>query len=104
MRVPDPRAEAPSGERMRPQRGRKNTRRWCRGKVGVEHNPAVVIPPNVYRQECRSYPHWRTGDPERWWCGHKLVCLVCGKVLKWAVLCPEKPEGMRQMWLPESEQ
>jgi hypothetical protein len=49
----------------------KNTKRWCRGKVGVEH-----------KTECRDYydtKRWGIGTTVRNW--KLLVCTVCGKEL-----------------------
>lgn len=92
-------------ERVRKGHARKDRKRWCKGKPGVEHVPEVVIPPNAMRPECREYGmRTRDGEPERWWaCGHVLACANCGKVLKFTVRCPKKPRGLRQLWLPASE-
>ena len=51
---------------------KKDTKRWCRGKVGVEHQP-----------ECYRYSDLRPSLPvrssqERW---RILACKVCGKHL-----------------------
>ena len=61
-------------ERERPQRAKKDRRRWCRGKVGVEHLP-----------ECRDYRDVkRAGFPYPLFEGWKvLVCKTCGKELAW---------------------
>jgi hypothetical protein len=50
---------------IRPPGGsRRNTKRWCRGKVGIEHKP-----------ECQT---------DKGICRHKiLVCTECGKHLDW---------------------
>lgn len=69
--------------RQRPQRSRKNTRRWCKGKVGVEH--VVETRLNKYADA-----PWRHGKPAcyraewyacRWWCNHERYCTTCGKIL-----------------------
>lgn len=52
-------------------RSSKNRKRWCRGKVGVEHTP-----------ECRDYQdvkNWRAGTMLNGW--KLLVCTACGKEL-----------------------
>lgn len=85
-----------------PHRSRKNTRRWCRGKVGVEHRPGVRMGRwGVYAQ-AQGYPacrweeksHWVyqlladkrvatwEGTGEWFWrCYHEDHCTACGKVL-----------------------
>lgn len=88
---------------------KKNTRRWCRGKVGREHEPeirytkwhdssvaagfergCVWVPFYRYR---RSEDGGRTREISRWWwsCQHELGCSVCGKILvaRLGRKCPE---------------
>jgi hypothetical protein len=48
----------------RPVAGRKDCKRWCRGKVGVEHKPVCHKRPESYLSE------WR-----------ELRCEVCGRRL-----------------------
>lgn len=59
---------------------RKDTKHWCRGKVGREHTLAIEIPPNAWRQDCR----WVTniGDRPYWSCVHVEMCTACGKQLR----------------------
>jgi hypothetical protein len=75
---------------------KKNTRRWCRGKVGVEHQLEVRLDERTtaWRQHMHPdrplcyRPDWlaqggRSGRrPESWsWmCSHIRVCTVCGKI------------------------
>jgi len=52
--------------------GKKNTRRWCKGKEGREHKP-----------KCMPHPRFLAGSAgqnlyEGWF---DLVCTECGKVL-----------------------
>ena len=61
-----------------PHRSRKNTRRWCRGKPGIEHHPELTI---------RQWGYLR-GDPCHYWavlgewiCYHVQRCTECGKIL-----------------------
>lgn len=49
----------------RPTPGRKDTKRWCRGKAGVEHVKAWV-------------PDQRLGL--RWW---NFQCTSCGRLFGW---------------------
>jgi hypothetical protein len=74
--------------RGRKPRARKDTRRWCKGKVGVEHTLAIV-PDSRYswmKDGCRWVPYTVWGGPKtgrvknwRWSCQHHEVCSVCGK-------------------------
>lgn len=51
-----------------PHQSGKNTKRWCRGKVGVEHMPKCV-------------PYKGTSAPEYAKTWRELVCTRCGKQL-----------------------
>ena len=46
----DPKAQ---WNRSRTPKAKRNTKRWCRGKEGVEHVPVVIVPANT--------PGWRWG-------------------------------------------
>ena len=58
----------------RPVAGRKNTKRWCRGHVGREHQPKCVS----YREVKRSMVGFSSDFAKRW---KLLICTVCGKEL-----------------------
>lgn len=58
--------DLPSGPA--PVRAKKNTRRWCRGKAGVEHVTA--------------WRKWPEGDYDSRWQHYVQYCTVCGKHLK----------------------
>lgn len=74
--------------------GRKDTRQWCRGKVGREHQPQIGLSTDGWsRHDCEwvSRYDWRgirRGEPEdsvqsvRWACGHCERCSACGRVLR----------------------
>jgi hypothetical protein len=85
-------------------RGRKNRRKWCRGKVGVEHQSELALNKNRVYMSTRygdDHPHGaRCGWRERWawswldgvrcylrqdrwfWsCAHMYSCRNCGKIL-----------------------
>lgn len=71
-------------ERVIPWRSRKNTRRWCKGKPGREHQVAVTLRARWGHDDCHQ-PRWRTttGKPGReWLCYHVESCTACGKVLR----------------------
>lgn len=59
-------------------RSRKDTKRWCRGKVGVEHQP--MIEP---RRDGGCHAILWGGPPheDHWFCMHQEVCMECGKIL-----------------------
>lgn len=75
--------ERATDARPTPQRGRKNTRRWCKGKVGVEHVTEV-------RLNKHATSPWRNGTPpcyradwsKHWWCNHEEYCTRCGKTTR----------------------
>lgn len=78
---------------------RKNTKTWCRGKVGVPHLPHVVLPSGWRgHRACGPRPLWAAtvrafaarGD---WWCSHRVECSSCGKVLqdRYTGPCPNRP-------------
>lgn len=69
-------AAAPENRVTRPH---KDTRHWCKGKVGREHTPAIEMPPNAYRQDCG----WITWNEVPWYsCHHVELCTTCGKHLR----------------------
>lgn len=66
---------------------RKNRRRWCRGKVGVDHVLSTPTVSNwgVYYQERDAHrrppcfrPEWY---PRGWICHHEVRCVACGKIM-----------------------
>jgi hypothetical protein len=93
------------------KRSRKDTRHWCRGKAGREHEVIVTLPTSGWRKlspcQWRSHGHWVTyghlgpgapvprqswrknGPLRREWeltdryycCYHQRQCENCGKVL-----------------------
>jgi hypothetical protein len=69
--------------------GKKDRKRWCRGKAGVEHQYSAVVLRSWW--PCADRAAWLIGELERgaegerrrhWWatvCAHTLACSVCGK-------------------------
>lgn len=51
-----------------PSCSKKNTKRWCRGKVGVEHKPICVVYDDLKNR--KVYAPWRV-----------LICSACKKEL-----------------------
>jgi hypothetical protein len=78
----DERHTAIPDDAPRPKPGSKNTKKWCKGKVGREHKP-----------ECRD------GHIQGW---KNLVCTECGKHLdyywpiRWRPLMGDQP---RPAWV-----
>ena len=58
-------------------RGKKNTRKWCKGKPGVEHVVVTVVHHSATGTRCGA----STWMPHRWLCRHAMQCVTCGKYL-----------------------
>jgi hypothetical protein len=56
----------------RPSGSKKDTRKWCRGRIGVEHKP-----------QCVSHDEWENRQDGSDWSKdwRVLVCEECGKQL-----------------------
>ena len=75
----------------------KNTKRWCKGREGVEHITELVVPVNAMRGECdtgeRNWTgtfNWEIG------CYHVEQCIVCGKHVRPFLNkgeCPDREEN-----------
>lgn len=76
---------------------RKNTARWCRGKVGVAHVPVIVLGQYGGTKGCG--PSNGLPDNARWVCWHIEACQTCGKHLKSTVPCPDNTAHLPQMFL-----
>lgn len=61
-----------------PHRARKARRKWCRGKVGVEH--VTDIRRRVYGRD-QPGPCKPLRSDGSWWCRHETYCTICGKIL-----------------------
>lgn len=107
------RANGPEEQR---HRSRKDTKRWCRGKVGREHTPGVQFGQGgrwalargeaapckrISRDDDWQYTLYvgsRQDTGTVWLCRHEDYCTTCGKVLSFDVLglgkrCPDyQPE------------
>lgn len=74
---------------------RKNTKRWCRGKVGTEHQPAVTMGQS-WGRVCGKDQSWsvrRRALVNVWRCYHEMRCSQCGKVVDRSVeRCPDRPK------------
>lgn len=70
-------------ERARPIRGRKDRRRWCRGKVGIEHQKAIRTNKFYLARDRTGCYDWQPGERwSRWICVEQEYCTQCGKILR----------------------
>lgn len=93
-----------------PHKAKKDTRRWCGGHKGREHEPEIVLDKYVAslrrfrvepeRAKCAWTLWFVRGDlvntRPHFSCGHQRRCATCGKVLDFRVLpeqCPDYVEG-----------
>lgn len=63
-------------------RAKKDTRRWCKGKPGREHQLDI-------RRSSHGFPcgpNWSS----RYWCWHERYCTVCGKIMTTLGLKPDE--------------
>lgn len=63
-------------------RAKKDTKRWCKGKVGREHVTEIRTEDWLGR-DYHCGPSWGG----RWACWERVVCTVCGKKLQRAPEC-----------------
>jgi len=66
-----------SSDKHQPVAGKKDTKRWCRGKVGVEHVTKCVRYVDIKRDYI-SRVQLKDSEFRRW---QILICTVCGKEL-----------------------
>lgn len=80
--------------------GRKDRQKWCRGKVGIEHTPEVMIPVNFWGKGSPwAVCGYRDWYPHRWACYHQWVCTSCGKHISRKVTQQECQEALhRENW------
>lgn len=81
--------DEPDPEPYRPKR--KNTKEWCKGKVGRPHVGEIRFNPIWGSATCG--PSWGS----RWFCHHAEICKNCGKRLRWSVgkgECPDLKGGV----------
>jgi hypothetical protein len=71
----------------RKPKSKKNTKRWCKGKVGREHVGEIVLNPIWGKSDCGEVRWW----PGRWSCYHMLACKNCGKRIQWGLRVAECP-------------
>lgn len=92
----EPRRDEPLQQEVGRHRARKNTRDWCKGKVGRPHE--LGEPRRKYGLACRVSLWFRqpggqaVGAPS-WYCAHYETCQRCGKMLYPVdpLNCPDRP-------------
>ena len=91
----DPRDE-PVPEEPRPQRARKDTKHWCKGKVGREHKPELIVHHAYSSIMMRCHElKWMTWSGQ-WSCRHAFKCTACGKYTKTWLTREECPTWQEQ--------
>jgi hypothetical protein len=77
---------------------KKDTKRWCKGKVGREHVPCITKASSGGSCRC-NYAPWsirhKSGETtplKKYICWHQKSCQVCGKVLEWFLTEEECPD------------
>lgn len=82
---------------------RKNTKKWCKGKVGREHKPKVELAEKRYGYmyswgkeiKCGDTPYFFLDKNKR--CYHHVICENCGKELQYTPkTCPST--GLATGW------
>lgn len=58
----------------------KDTKHWCRGKVGREHTLAIQMPDNAWSRGCRWI--YSIGDEPWYNCAHVELCTACGRIFR----------------------
>lgn len=86
-------AELDQADEWRRPKTQKDTAHWCRGHVGREHLPMVVLSVGPYRQDCGMQQSYKTPGHMVWHCSHIVKCEDCGKVIEALPTddCPAKP-------------
>lgn len=87
-------AQAANDTAQRPH-GRKDTKRWCRGKTGTEHEATLTTEPLGWPDGRCGWCKWL---PTFWACHHRIKCSRCGKILK-RLLREDCPEFAAQLAL-----
>lgn len=77
-------------------KSKKDTKKWCKGKVGREHVPELTKQSWANDRTCAPPERWmlQLMPTRNWRCYHQWVCANCGKVLdRWlpARDCPDRP-------------
>ena len=94
--------------------GKKETKRWCKGKVGREHVRGLVFSAWAVargKERCGWASRWNIhirGYRLTWACRHREVCVNCGRVFRepWDLApeeCPAYPGDREQQAAAEAQ-
>ena len=73
-----------------PRQGKKkNTKKWCRGKVGAFHEFQIVKSRHM-DYECQWKSLLWKENHVRYRCYHEKSCIKCGKVVEWFLNDPKE--------------
>lgn len=72
-------------------RAKKDRRRWCRGREGIEHIPALTCDRQWGNGPCSWGLSYYQGLHLAWRCQHRRRCTVCHKVLDYTIKTEECP-------------
>lgn len=72
---------------------RKNTKQWCKGKIGVHHVPETILDKNYGFMDslgkARCFIETESDGTVRKFCTHQVICKNCGKSLEYRPkICP----------------
>lgn len=88
-------AEGPDRVRRIP----KNTKKWCKGKVGVEHVTELVVPDNAINKVCDVGARWTSTFTWEIGCHHVEQCVNCGKHVRHFLNKGECPTRTDDRWV-----
>lgn len=79
----------------RTQANKKDKKKWCKGKVGREHDYHIGLPTWAKSGPYKEWhcDPWDTVTGLRWYCRHVMICSKCGKNKDLpSAQCPDRPE------------
>jgi hypothetical protein len=88
---------------------RKNTRHWCRGRPGREHQRQLREVQNSFHpRSCEWRPRIWDSSEVAWHCAHEEFCAACGKILRTSCQlaladCPAYPGSPEQKAAAEAQ-
>lgn len=79
-------------EWRRPQH-HKDTVHWCKGHIGIQHEPSISLAVGPLRTGCGMRESYKDPSVQVWHCDHLVRCSACGKVMESLPSddCPERP-------------
>jgi hypothetical protein len=98
----------PKSDEWRKPGTKKNTKRWCRGKVGIYHVPVLIEEDWYlsmgYRCEERvlAFPWMQIPNTKlRWFCIHQERCVACNKIIRHNLRIEECPSYLDKYGLED---